>query len=227
MPSLSQLLTSHESLLVLDAASMNIQVGLLRPGVPASWHNNSGEAGAEIFTGVETVLNKARLKIANIAAFAFCEGPGSMLGIRTVAMTLRTWQVLSNRPAYAYQSLAVAADYERSWDESRTFSVIADARRESWHCQQIDAAGRMRPLQRLPAASLPAGELLTPENFRAWAQPPRPTGLCSYDLAKIFPAIARSDCFHLVEAPDAFQHEAPDYKKWPAQIHRAAAAPLK
>ena len=150
-----------------------------------------------------------------------------MLGIRTVAMALRTWQVLFPRPSYAYQSLAVAAHCEWARKESRNFSVIADARRDAWHCQQIDAGGRMPPLQRLPAASLPAGELVTPENFRAWAQLPRPASLCSYDLAKIFPAIVSDDCFRLVEAPDAFQHETPDYRKWSAQIHRAATAPLK
>lgn len=227
MPSLSQLLTSHGSLLVLDAASMNVQVGLLRSGAPAIWRNSPSEAGAGIFIGTESALQEARINIEAIDAFAFCEGPGSMLGIRTVAMALRTWQVLFPRPTYAYQSLAVAAHFEWARKESRDFSVIADARRDAWHCQQIDATGRMPPLLRLPAAGLPAGELVTPENFRVWAQPPRPTGLCSYDLAKIFPIIAGGDCFRPVEAPDAFQHEAPDYRKWSAQIHRATAAPLK
>jgi tRNA threonylcarbamoyladenosine biosynthesis protein TsaB len=224
MPLLSQLLTNHGSLLVLDAASTNVQVGLLRSDAPALWQNNPGEAGAGIFTGTAAVLQEARLKIDAVDAFVFCEGPGSMLGIRTVTMALRTWQVLVPRPAYAYQSLTVAAHFEWSRKDSRDFAVIADARRDAWHCQPVDAGGRMPPLQRRPAAGLPAGELVTPENFRAWAQPPRPAGLCSYDLARIFPAMATVDCFRPVEAPDAFQHEAPAYRKWSAQIHRAAVA---
>jgi tRNA threonylcarbamoyladenosine biosynthesis protein TsaB len=79
-------------------------------------------------------------------------------------------------------------------------------------------------LQRVPTAELPAGEWMTPENFRAWAPPPRPSGTCSYNLARIFPTLAGGDYFRPVEAPDAFQYDAPDYKKWSAQIHSAATA---
>ncbi len=222
MPSLSQLLASHGSLLVLDAASLNIQVGLLRRGSADLWRSSQGESGAAIFVGAGSVLDEASMNIGTVEAFAFCAGPGSMLGIRTVAMALRTWQVLSPRPVFAFQSLAVAAHYERSRGNSRSFSVIADARREAWHCQQMDANGSAASLQRLPSAKLPDGELFTPEGFRAWAQLPRTISYCSYGLASIFPAIAKIDCFRPVDKVDAFEYEAPEYKKWPAQIHQAA-----
>ncbi len=227
MPSLSQLLTSHGSLLVLDAASMNIQVGLLRHGSTDLWWSSQGESSAAIFSGAGSVLAQASMNVGAIEAFAFCEGPGSMLGIRTVAMALRTWQVLSPRPVYAFQSLAVAAHYERLRGNCRNFSVIADARRDSWHCQQMGANGSAGLLQRVPSAKLPDGELLTPEGFRAWAQPPRTIGFCSYGLASILPAIAGIDCFRLADTVDAFQHEPPDYRKSPAQVHRATATTLK
>jgi tRNA threonylcarbamoyladenosine biosynthesis protein TsaB len=84
--------------------------------------------------------------------------------------------------------------------------------------------GLLAPLRRAPAADLPAGELLTPENFRAWAEPPRPATCCSYDLALLLAAAAHDDLFHEAAAPDAFQHEAPDYKKWSAQPHSAETA---
>ena len=224
MPSLTQLLTTHNRLLVLDAASKKVQVGLLRAGAPDVWRNTEEEAGTGIFASTDVLLTTAGLRVADIGAFVFCEGPGSMLGIRTVAMALRTWQVLALRPVYAYQSLAVAGRFAWTLNAPRDFTVIADARRDTWHCQPVAADGRMPPLQRVPAAGLPAGELLTPENFRAWAPPPRPAASCGYDLAKIFPVITDGEHFHPVEAPDAFQHEAPAYKKWSAQIHRAATA---
>jgi tRNA threonylcarbamoyladenosine biosynthesis protein TsaB len=221
MPSLTQLLASHGSLLVLDATSTRVQVGLLRTGAPALWRGLADEAGTGLFAGTEAVLQEAGGKLTDLGAFVFCEGPGSMLGTRTVAMALRTWQVLKPRPAYAYQSLAVAA--RLAWTQSpRDFTVIADARRETWHAQPVAADGRLAALQRVPAGSLPAGELLTPENFRAWAPPPRPAAACSYDLARIFPTLADGDYFRLTEAPDAFQHDAPEYKKWSAQVHSAA-----
>ncbi len=226
MSSLTQLLASHGRLLVLDAASTRVQVGLIRNDGPARWRNVEDEAGTGLFQATRGLLDDAGVTLDEIGAFVFCEGPGSMLGTRTVAMALRTWQVLKPRPVYAYQSLAVAAHGD--WkQQARAFTVIADARRDTWHVQAVAADGRLTPLQRVPAGELPAGELLTPENFRAWAQPPRPAAVCSYDLAKIFPTLADGDYFRATEAPDAFQHEAPEYKKWSAQVHSAATAPAK
>lgn len=221
MATLVQLLANHGSILVLDAASTCVQVGLLRADGPACWHRTDNEAGTGIFAGTEALLRETGLKLAAIGAFVFCEGPGSMLGTRTIAMALRTWQVLQPRPAYAYQSLAIAGRF--AWTQApRAFAVIADARRDTWHLQAVEADGRLSPLRRIAATELPAGELLTPENFRAWATPPRPAATCGYDLARIFPAISGDNLFRPVEAPDAFQHEAPEYKKWSAQVHSAA-----
>ena len=227
MPSLSQLLTSHHRLLVFDAASTQVQVGLLRSNHAAVWHTTSEEAGRGIFTGAGAILNEAQLGLDAIDAFVFCEGPGSMLGTRTVAMALRTWLMLKPRPTYAYQSLAVAGYFEWSKNGHRDFAVIADARRETWHHQPVGADNTMAPLRRVPAAELPGGELVTPEHFRAWAQPPRPASICSDDLAKIFPALNDGDFFRAVAAPDAFQHEAPEYKTSPARIHSLLTADKK
>ena len=150
-----------------------------------------------------------------------------MLGVRTVAMAIRTWQILKPRPAFAYHSLAVGGYFEWKQNGKRDFAIIADARRETWHRQQIGADGRWSPLQRLAAAELPAGELVMLENFRAWAKPPHPAGTGSYDLAKIFFALGEENFFRATEAPDAFQHAAPDYKKWPARIHSIETADKK
>ena len=146
-----------------------------------------------------------------------------MLGIRTVAMAVRTWQTLRPRPAYSYQSLAVAGCAARA-ESGRALAVIADARRETWHVQPIPASGPPTGLQRLPLADLPSGEVVTPENFRSWAPMPPAAKTCSYDLGGIFSRVADMDLFRASDSPDAFQHEAPDYKKWSAQVHSAAQA---
>ncbi len=224
MARLTQLLATHGSILVLDAASQRVQVGLLQAGKMAVWQATMDEAGRGVFAGTEAVLQQSSLTVDRIGAFLFCEGPGSMLGTRTVAMTIRTWLALKPRPVFSYQSLAVAARFAWSQSAGRDLTVIADARRETWHCQPIRADGSMSPLQRLPAGELPAGELLTPENFRAWAELPRPAATCRYDLATLLPAVMDGDYFTATDAPDAFQHEAPEYKKWSAQAHSAATA---
>ena len=224
MPRLTQLLANHGSILVLDAASQRVQVGLLQSGRAPQWHTTTDEAGRGVFAGTDEVLRRADIGIKEIGAFLYCEGPGSMLGTRTVAMALRTWLALRQRPVYHYQSLVLAARFAWSRQNGRALTVIADARRETWHSQAIRADGTMTPLQRLPASGLPAGELLTPEYFRAWTEPPRPTVVCSYDLAVILPAVMDEEYFTATLAPDAFQHESPEYKKWSAQMHSAATA---
>jgi tRNA threonylcarbamoyladenosine biosynthesis protein TsaB len=222
MASLTQLLASHRRILVLDAASTRVQVGLLQPG-DSSWRATDEEAGQAVFAGADALLRQAGAGLDEVDAFVFCEGPGSMLGTRTVAMALRTWKTLRARPSYAYQSLAIAAagDYARA---ARPFTVIADARRDSWHCQPVATDGSLGDLQRLPTGELPAGEILTPAHFRAWATLPARASVCSYNLEQLLPAMSARDLFRLVEAPDAHQHDAPDYKRWSAQVHSAETA---
>jgi tRNA threonylcarbamoyladenosine biosynthesis protein TsaB len=223
MASLTQLLAAHGSILVLDAVSTRVQTGLLRHGLPPCWEQTGEEAGRGLFRGTETLLAKAGADIADIGAFIFCEGPGSMLGTRTVAMALRTWLALKPRPVFAYRSLALAALAE--WRRApRPFSLIADARRESWHLQPVAADGALGPLERRATAELPAGELLTPAAFRVWSKSPEAVTECSYELAALFASLGEADLFRSVEAPDVLQHEVPEYKKWSAQPHSAETA---
>lgn len=223
MPSLTQLLASHGRLLLLDAATTRVHVGLLQPGAPADWHSSKQEAGIGLFAGVDAVVKSSGIGPHDIGAFVFCEGPGSMLGTRTVAMTLRTWLALKPRPVYRYQSLLLLAHELRRANQSTPFSVIADARRDTWHCVTSDHNG-IRPLRRVPVAEIAAAgdELFQPAAFRAWAPPPRPAKDCAYDVAGLLAAHGEADLFTATDAPDAFQHEAPEYKKWSAVAHSSA-----
>lgn len=226
MARLAQLIAAHGSILVLDAASLRVQIGLIRIGKPTLWEETDDEAGRGLFTGAQAVLNKAGLDITDVGAFVFCEGPGSMLGTRTVAMALRTWIILRPRPVFTYQSLASAGT--SAWLTSRrNFAIIADARRESWHVHSIATDGTLGTLERHPTAGLPPGELLTPAGFRIWSKPPAGLSECRYDLPALIAAWDNADLLRPMEAPDVFQHNAPDYKKWSAQTHSAETAARK
>jgi len=225
MATLAQLLASHGCILVLDAASANVQVGLLRRGAPPVWQRSPEESGRALFTGTEACLRDTGLGWPEVRAFLFCEGPGSMLGVRTAAMAIRTWQVESPRPAYRYQSLAILAHQLQVAGSPAPFSVIADARRESWHRLTVGATG-VGKLERVATPVLASsGELLfQPAAFRSWARPPRAARDCAYDVAALLAATGDLDLFTPTDAPDTFQHEAPVYKKWSAQVHSAATA---
>src|SRR4051812_47722516 len=81
MPSLSQLLAEHKNVVVLDAASTQIQVGLVRIDAPSVWAHSTAEAGQGMFVATQGVLTGSGLRLEDIGAFLFCEGPGSMLGV--------------------------------------------------------------------------------------------------------------------------------------------------
>jgi tRNA threonylcarbamoyladenosine biosynthesis protein TsaB len=209
MPSLSQILGERSPLLLLDAASAIVQVGVLARGAPPRWASLETDAGAGVFECLELL----DADIGAMQAFAFCEGPGSILGIRTTAMALRAWSAIRPRPAYAYCGLGVVA---RALGRPGAF-VIADARRGQWH--RIRDGG---VLERVPYPEL-SGDLVTPEGFRHWDPPPQGTATSSYDLASLLamPAVAGADLFRESTAPDAFLHAEPSYVKWVPQIHRA------
>lgn len=211
MPSLRQLLAAHAPLLLLDAASARVQAGWLPRDGAARWASSNDEAGVGIFRCV-TALG---VDPAAAGALVLCDGPGSVLGIRTSAMALRTWCVLRPRPVFCYHSLAVVA----AALEAPGVTVIADARRDSWHCATAGSE-----LRRVPTAQLPGG-LMMPEGFRHWT--PLPAGVTStpYSLPDLLGRVETRDLFRPTSHPDAFLHEEPNYATWTPQIHRAPVVP--
>ncbi len=207
MPSLSQLRAAHEPLLLLDAASERVQVGYFRGGGAFDWTGSDAEAGVGLFRCIEELS----VDIGAVRAFAFCEGPGSILGIRTAAMALRTWGVLSPRPFFAYTSLGLFARAlcGPGW------AAIADARRGHWH--HCVPGG---PVTRVAHASL-TGNLKMPEGFRHWSPLPEGVTIVPYVLPYLFALAPDADLFRPVAQPDAFLHEEPQYATWTPMLHRA------
>lgn len=213
MPTFSQIIATHGSVLLLDAASIRVQIGWFNGAGPAEagevqaqWESAEEEATTAVFQCLERLGRNP----AEARAFIYCEGPGSVLGIRTVAMALRTWNVLHRRPVFGYCSLAILAHAIGR----RELGVIADARRESWHHYQLGCG-----LRRLPASEI-NGELILPEEFRHWAPLPAPVTRVPYTLATLLPRVADADLFQATDDPDAFLHEQPSYVTWTPQIHR-------
>lgn len=207
MPSLSELFRNHAPVLILDAASLRSQVGLYAADGTNRWETQTGEAGVAIFRCVE----RLGVDLSSVRAFIFCEGPGSTLGIRTVAMALRAWQTLSPRPAFAYGSLDLIA---HAISEPAT-AIIADARRDTWHYQRLG-----HPLRRVTTAEL-AAPFLTPADFRNWTPLPTDVVTTPYDVAALLARTSEAAIFRSVEAPEAFLHEEPKYATWSPHIHRA------
>lgn len=217
MPSLRQLLAAHPVLLLIDTASARVQVGLWTAGEtqPPRWLVSDTEASTGLFACVDTALRYSGLRIADIGTFVFCEGPGSVLGIRTAAVALRAWRVIQPKAfTYGFQSLDLIT---RALNRPEV-GVIADARRDTWHVARLG-----EPLRRVTAAEL-SGELVMPEHFRHWTALPAGVGTTGYDVAALLSTLPDADVFHTAGEPDAFMHEEPSYVTWTPQIHQAPRA---
>jgi tRNA threonylcarbamoyladenosine biosynthesis protein TsaB len=234
MPSLRQLLAAHPVLLVIDTSATRADAALWLPcgsprtpetgvgsaanNLPPSRHTFvGGEAAQALPKAVSVVLADTGLRIAQLGAVAFCTGPGSVLGIRLAAASVRMWRAVHPGLAiYGYRSLPLLA----TAPEAAGATVIADARRDSWHT--ITAASAS--IGRAPSASLAeAGPLVTPSSFRRWsALPPNnPPREIAYEPARLLASAPDADLFTVEPEPDAFAHEQPSYVTWTPQIHQA------
>jgi len=164
--------------------------------------------------------------VRDLGACVFCEGPGSILGIRTAAMAVRTWQAVLDHPlpAFAYRSLELVAHSLIASGTRPPFAVIADARRETWHWVEVSADRIVHPLRRIARAALGdfVGDLFMPAGFRAWSAPPRAAAEVPYSLAALWRGQERTDLLQAAPQPDAFLYEDSAYVTWTPQIHRAA-----
>ena len=97
--------TAAAPAVLIDCASAVIQVGELTPSGESRWARSEAEAGLGLFA----CLKELSIAPERVEAWIFCTGPGSILGIRTAAMALRTWGVLRTAPIHAYLSLALVA----------------------------------------------------------------------------------------------------------------------
>ncbi|AHF93345.1 peptidase M22 [Opitutaceae bacterium TAV5] len=215
MPTLRQLLASRAPLLLIDSASSVIHVAVWRAtGTEPVRERCEEEAGSGVFRATERALARAGLGLADVRAFAFGEGPGSVLGIRTAAAAIRTWRVVNPAPCFAFRGLeVVAAALARP-----ELALIVDARRDSWH---VARAGQ--ELARVPSAELAAlaGALALPEGFRHWTPLPAGAERVPYDLPAALEATADAPFFRETEEPEAFLYDVPGYALWTPKVHQA------
>lgn len=210
MPSLRQILAAHAPLLLLDATSSRVQVGFFGTPDPGQgrWASSEEEAGVGLFRCIEDL----EADLAAVRSFAFAEGPGSVLGIRTAATALRSWCAIASRPVYAYHALAVLAE---ALPRPEGTAFIADARRGGWHLCR-----RAGPVRRVSSAELEP-PLAAPEGFRSWAEMPPGVERVPYVLSELLVLCPDAELFRKSPAPDALLHEEPHYVTWSPQIHRA------
>ena len=133
-------------ILVMDASVPLVQVGLLSCGEWVSFYKTGGEVPLKgLYGGVQRCLEESGKSLKDVDEMVYCRGPGSMLGIRLVAMGIRTWRALPEMKdvvTSAYDSLAMGEELMRLNGEcGKDGAVIMESRRGYWFCKKYGENG--------------------------------------------------------------------------------------
>ena len=209
--------------LVIDGSCSVLFAGVL--GSNGNWLARSEQAGApleSLFPAIEAALDTARLTLADIRTFIYCEGPGSVLGLRLCAMAIETWSRLHPQSAhyYVYNSLQLAAALIcLDTPGLEQALLISDWKKGIWNAVKIrngqpsvievadDAAiaDWTEPLYHLPQR-------------KGWQQPPANATTVEYRPDRL------TDVFHLPRPTATVELYASGvnvFQKWTPERHRA------
>jgi hypothetical protein len=212
-------------LLVTDCSAPGVRVGILAESGWLAYEKNEGETGAVLFQAIKQVLSTAHLSLKNIGSFAFCEGPGSTLGIRINAMALRTWTSLAEteKQVFAYRSLNAAAILiNHTQPDVSVFCILSDLRKNSWNGSQVisgNPPSNIEVVSREAIDTWPMPRYFIQQRIHSPGLPPDSTRL-EYDLEPIGNSQSFLDLLKLVEMPTVFQTTNTQFKKWVPTRHR-------
>lgn len=212
--------------LLIDASSpVNVVVAQLDSSGRA-WHSFIEESSAAL----EGIFSASARACPNLkaAGFLFCEGPGSILGIRIAAIAIRGKNALEKPiPVFSFQSLRLAATLiARAFAKERNFIVLAESRMNAWNilrCRDGIPKATFHELKTAELSELSEEKIFVLPQRRS--QPP-PVNCVSVNPATLLqndPGVF-SDCPDLLvscENPDAVNTApASGYAKWTPERHR-------
>lgn len=216
----------HYPLLVIDTSSRTTWVGLKLAPDTLIARSETQDPSKSLFALIDRVLAESERELSEIGSIAYCEGPGSMLGARTTAMTLRTWQAIGLRGAsnlFTYNSLHGAAILaEKSADCPDAGVVLTDARRSSWNALAFptdpDSTPSLVPNESLAAETRPC---VTFEDFPSWTKTEKELIRLTYRPLEAFADTSLYSYLRPVETATPLTVRSNDFKKWEAKIHTA------
>ncbi len=203
---------------MLDASLPVVYAGLLDRDRWLALERRAGAPAEQLFPAVGDALRDAGKRLAELDGFVFCEGPGSILGMRVASLAVRAWRrrAAGVAPCLAYGNLAVLAASLLERGESPPFGVISDARRRHWNLLAVDCDGGIgRPRRVDDAALIAASEPLWRSPEGGVVRPaPVPVRPLEYDLASAAPWFRRHGLLRPVENPEPLVLRPPEYARW-------------
>lgn len=225
-----------ENFLLIDASSpISVCAGILGENA-RTWLRFSEEKSAAlegVFSATQKICEAG--VPAGVSGFLFCEGPGSILGIRIAAATIRARLALDcaieapARPVFAYQSLHLAAHLIlRAFPQEKNFVVIAESRMNAWNILRVENGVPTEKFSEIKTSETPVladEKIFILPHRRAFPPAFAAAAPCSvFEMLKNDPAVFADvpallhDCGN---APDAVNtSDVNSYARWTPERHR-------
>ena len=215
--------------LVVDAASPVNWVGIKRSATDLVDASSATNSSANLYELIEQALDLAGLTLSDVATVLYCEGPGSMLSIRSTVMTIRAWEGIGITGAthlFTYNSLQLGAallanDSKISASEA---ILVTDARRNAWNALELPENSSLRIIENADLELDPRPKL-TLSGFPRWTKTKATFQEIPYLPSRLF----ADERFLRIVRPVPFA--APlnlresDFRKWTPKIHSAPVNP--
>jgi len=215
------MIDSEKPYLVIDASSPLLHSGVIKNEKWLSLKTFQGDTLESLTQLVDKCLKESSLDMESIKGFIFCEGPGSLLGLRLSAMAINTWKVLSDQqcscPLRCYKSLP-ALGLQLQKNQNGFDHVVSPFRKGFYNHYDI----RQETLSLIGAdvaksldgevAFLPQRRLKEKLN-ESWQEVP-------YSIKDLPVILAKRGLLHKADYADAWVPEETEYVRWSQERHR-------
>lgn len=213
--------------LVIDGSGSTVFAGVL--SAQGNWLAKSSQTGTpleQLFTTVEAVLAEAKLTLAEIKSYLYCEGPGSVLGLRLCAMAIETWSRLYPQSAnlFAYNTLQLCAKL-LSLDHSLPTKtlLVSDWKKGAWNAVEItDEAISDTTVADDAAIANWEGAVYHLPQRKGWQKPPANAESVLYAPERLPELINETIWLRHTTEVELYSSGVNTFAKWTPDRHRAS-----
>ena len=212
-----------EPSLVIDGSGKSVFVGLL--GTDKEWISKTSQASSTLeglFPSVEAVLQSAQCQISDVSSFIYCEGPGSVLGIRLCAMAIQTWGHLCKPSVryFAYNSLELTASLIVLDNPDLSHALlISDWKKDAWNSIRIEEGklGAITTINDQIVNSQRSASLFYLPQRKSWQKIPESVTTLEYSPQRL-PEVP--ELLKRTKKIELYASDVNIFKKWVPQRHR-------
>ncbi|MDP4777215.1 MAG: hypothetical protein NWR76_04655 [Opitutales bacterium] len=217
---------AHYPALAIDGSGSEVYAGIL--GADGQWLAQSSQTGAPLemlFPTVEATLKEAGLSLTDLRSYIYCEGPGSVLGLRLCAMAIETWSRLNPQSAhcYAYNTLQLCATLLLK-DETlpkRTL-LVSDWKKGAWNAVSLTDGeiGDTSVADDTTIAEWEGAVYHLPQR-KGWQKPPANAISLSYTPGRLNELLQSHNFLRPTKGVELYASGVNTFAKWTPDRHRA------